>query len=112
MEANADRGMSESNVASPQDEIQSLKESFNKLRTDVADLFSHAFGFGRSGAGAARDYGMDALENVKSRFNDLRARGEDQVHAVEQKVQENPLASAMIAFGAGFIIAKLMHHKD
>src|SRR4051812_15598799 len=113
MEANMNRGMTESDSGTHmRDEMESLKEGFNKLRTDVADLFTHAFGFGRSGAGVARDYGADAMETVKGRFNDYKARGAEQMQAFEHKVEENPLTSAMIAFGVGFIVAKMLHHKD
>src|SRR5690349_13316785 len=112
MEANMNRGMTESSGSShAMDEMEQLKESFTKLRADVAELFSHAFGFGRGGAEMARDYGNDAMESVKQHFNDLRARGEDSMHSIEQKVQEKPLQSAMIAFGVGFLLAKMMGHK-
>jgi ElaB/YqjD/DUF883 family membrane-anchored ribosome-binding protein len=113
METNMNRGMTESDQPiAMQNEMDSLKESFNKLRSDVADLFSHAFGFSKSGAFMARDYGADAMENVKSRFNDLKSRGNEQMHAVEHHVVEHPMKDMLIAFGVGFIMAKLMHHKD
>src|SRR5436309_7177140 len=113
MEANMNRGMTETDSSvHMRDEVDCLKESFSNLRNDVAELFSHAFGFGKSGASVARDYGVDAMENVKARFNDFKARGTDQMHALEHKVQENPLTSAFVAFGVGFLLAKMMHHKD
>jgi len=110
MEANMNRGMTEAG-SSPQmqDELQSLKDGFNKLRSDVAELFGHAFGFGRSGAEMARDYGADTMEGLKNRFYELRDRGTVQMHSLEKKVEENPMSSAMIAFGVGFILAKMMH---
>jgi len=107
------RGMTEADPnAHMRDEMEHLKDSFNKLRNDVADLFSHALGFGRGGAEAARGLGMDAMETVKSRFNDLKSRGTDQMHMFEDRITQNPLRSAMIAFGAGFILAKLMRHRS
>ena len=113
MEANTtNRGMTETSGGSHmQEELDSLKDSFNKLRSDVTDLVSHAFGFGRGSAEMARNYGNDAMEGLKHRVNDIRARGEDQMHTIEQEVQEKPLTSAMIAFGVGFLIAKMMGHK-
>jgi ElaB/YqjD/DUF883 family membrane-anchored ribosome-binding protein len=112
MESMTDRGMTEANPSMHmQDELQSLRSGFDKLRADVAELFSHAFGFGRSGAEMAREYGADTMENLKSRFNDLRDRGTEQMHSVERKIEENPMSSAMIAFGVGFILAKMMHRR-
>jgi ElaB/YqjD/DUF883 family membrane-anchored ribosome-binding protein len=112
MESMTDRGMTESNPSTHmQEELESLRGGFDKLRSDVAELFSHAFGFGRSSAEMAREYGADTMENLKHRFNDLRERGADRMHSVERKVEENPLSSAMIAFGVGFILAKMMHRR-
>jgi len=112
METNTDRGMTEATGSSHmQNELDSLKESFDKLRSDVTDLFTHAFGFGRGSAEMARDYGNDAMEALKQRVNDIRTRGQDQMHSLEQKVQEKPVASAMIALGVGFLLAKMMGHK-
>jgi len=112
MEANMNRGMTEATGGSHmQEELDSLKEGFMKLRNDVADLFNHAFGFGRSGAEMARDYGTDTMESLKQRFSDMRSRGEEQMHSLEHKVQEKPFASAVIAFGVGFVLAKMMGHR-
>jgi len=109
MESTTNRGMTEGSGNQMSDEMESLRESFNKLRTDVADLFTHAMGFGRGGAEYARDYGTDAMEQLKGRFNDLRTRGADQMATFEHRIEEKPLQSAMIAFGVGFIVAKLLH---
>ena len=113
MESTTNRAVTESNPSNHmQEELQSLKHGFDKLRSDVAELFSHAFGLGRSGAEMARDRGSDAMETVKSRFYDLRERGAVEMRRAEKKVQGNPLSSAMIAFGVGFILAKLLHRRD
>ena len=58
-----------------------------------------------------RDSASDAMENLKSKLNDLKDRGADQVAGVGKKIEENPMAAAMIAFGAGFILAKLMRRR-
>ena len=110
MEANMNRGMTGASSENMQQEMESLRAGFNKLRSDVAELFTHAFGFGRSGADYAREYGMDAMEQIKGRFNDLRARGADQMASFEHSIEEKPLQSALIAFGVGFLIAKLLKH--
>jgi len=108
METSANRGMTEQGSGDMQQEMDSLKEGFNKLRTDVSDLFTHAFGVGRGGANYAREYGTDAIEQLKGRFEDLRTRGADQMQMFEHRIEENPLQSALIAFGVGFIVAKIL----
>jgi ElaB/YqjD/DUF883 family membrane-anchored ribosome-binding protein len=103
-----DRG---TDTAPVSDEVDELKKSFTQLRADVVDLFGHVFGLGKSGAEAARGSASDAMENLKSKLNDLKDRGSDQVASVCKKVEENPMASAMIAFGVGFLLAKMMHRR-
>jgi len=93
------------------EEFESLKNSFNTLRSDVVNLFNHAFGVGKGGAGMARDYGNDAMEQLKNRVYDLRDRGAVQMHHVEKKVEENPMSAVMIAFGVGFMFAKIFGHR-
>ena len=113
MEANMNRGMTQSDSSMhARDEMESLKQGLSKLRTDVAELFTHAFGFGRHGAEMARDYSTDAIENVKHRFDEFKSRGVERMHDFEHRVEANPLRSAMIAFGVGFIVAKLLHRRD
>jgi len=110
METSMNRGMTDTGSSdNMQQELESLRSGFNKLRGDVAELFTHAFGFGRSGADYAREYGMDAMEQLKGRFNDMRAQGADQMANFEHRVEEKPMQSVMIAFGVGFILAKILH---
>lgn len=110
METSTNRGMTGSN-AHMQEEIESLRSGFGKLRSDVAELFTHAFGLGKSGAEYAREHGGDTVEQLKHRYADFRRRGADQMTMVEHRIEENPLSSAMIAFGVGFVIARFMHRR-
>jgi len=109
MESSVNRGMTETTHMA--EELESLKKGFDQLRADVIDLFTHAFGVGRSGAEMARESAADAIENLKCRFNALRSRGADSMANVEHKIEENPMTSAMIAFGVGFILARMMHRR-
>lgn len=89
-------------------ELDGLKNSFAQLKHDMVDLFSRAFGLGRTSADAAKGQAADAMETLKHRLADLKERGSDQVAVVGKKIEENPLPSALIAFGVGFILAKLL----
>jgi len=92
-------------------ELDGIKTSFTQLRQDVVELFSHAFGLGRGAAEGAKESASDAVENLKSRLADLRERGADQVSAVGKKIEENPMPAALIAFGVGFVVAKLLSRR-
>ncbi|MBC7783551.1 MAG: hypothetical protein H7144_06905 [Burkholderiales bacterium] len=92
-------------------ELDSLKESFSQLRTDVVDVLNHAFGLGRSSAEAAKESASDAVVRVKDQISSLKERGTDSLSNVERKIEENPLPAALIAFGAGYLIAKVLGRR-
>jgi ElaB/YqjD/DUF883 family membrane-anchored ribosome-binding protein len=71
-------------------DLESLQTSFVQLREDVSKLLNHAIGTARSGAGAIKDRGSESLEEVS------------------EKISEQPILSAVIVFGIGFVLAKLM----
>jgi ElaB/YqjD/DUF883 family membrane-anchored ribosome-binding protein len=92
-------------------ELETVKEGFAQLRQDVVDLFSQAFGLGRSSAYAAKQGATDAVESLKERLADLKDRGAERLEVVEKKIEDNPLPAALIAFGVGFVLAKILTRR-
>jgi ElaB/YqjD/DUF883 family membrane-anchored ribosome-binding protein len=96
-------------------DFDNLKQSFNQLRTDVMTLMRDALGVGKTGAsslgGSAQAAVGSAVSGLKERANRLRDLGADQMHSVEQKIEDNPMTSALIAFGVGFVLAKLLTRR-
>jgi ElaB/YqjD/DUF883 family membrane-anchored ribosome-binding protein len=103
MKASADRP-SESGHDPVSAELQNLKRDFTQLRADVVNLFSHAFDVGKSGADILEHRAADAMEHLKQRMAELRQRSRG-------KIERNPLSSAMVAFGIGVIVAKLLRRR-
>ena len=97
------------------DNAQNFTSAFDQLRHDVTDLISHAFGIGKSSAsgavGSVKDRANDAMDSVKDQISNLRDKSNDQVQAVGKKIEDNPLAATAIAFGVGFILAKILSRK-
>lgn len=104
------------------DDIDGLKESFSQLKEDLYKMFDDAVGTGKAGArvvgdhanqayGSAKDQAQYAYEEARKRARELKDRGADQVDMLGEKIAENPLASAAIAFGIGFIISRLMSRR-
>jgi len=93
------------------DEMRNIHESFAQLRKDVMDLLSHAFGLGRTGADAAKEGAAEAVESLKERLSELKERGAEGVSVVEQRIEENPIRAVLMAFGIGFILAKVFSRK-
>jgi ElaB/YqjD/DUF883 family membrane-anchored ribosome-binding protein len=96
-------------------DIESLKQSFGQLRSDLTHLINNAMGVGKSGAAAARDRAANAVgglkDGIKDRLVDLKDKGVNTAEAAEQKLSDHPLATVLIAFGAGFIIAKILTRR-
>jgi ElaB/YqjD/DUF883 family membrane-anchored ribosome-binding protein len=101
----------ENNANRVNDDLENIKSSFNQLREDVAGLLGQAFGLGKHGAGAAREAGVDAMEALKDRLGDLKGQGMKRVETFERKIEDNPLPAALIAFGIGFVIAKVLSRR-
>jgi len=92
-------------------DLDNLKQSFGQLRTDVMKIVRDAMGVGRDGADSLKDQAGSAVHDVKDRLNRLKDQGANQLNAVEHKIEENPIPSALIAFGVGFIVAKLLTRR-
>jgi ElaB/YqjD/DUF883 family membrane-anchored ribosome-binding protein len=74
-------------------DLESLHSSFSQLREDVTQLVNNALGTAKSGADA------------------LKGRGSQSMEHVGDKISEQPLLSAAIVFGVGFIVAKLLSRR-
>jgi ElaB/YqjD/DUF883 family membrane-anchored ribosome-binding protein len=74
-------------------DFENLQLSFMQLREDVTKLLNDAVGTAKSGASA------------------MKNRGSESVEQVGEKISEQPLLSAAIVFGIGFIAAKLLSRR-
>ena len=104
------------------DDIGELRDSFTQLKSDLYKMFDDAMGTGKAGArvmgdhanqayGTAKDQAQHAYEEARKRAREMKDRGADQVDMLGEKIAENPLTSAAIAFGIGFIISRLMSRR-
>lgn len=91
--------------------LDTLQDSFGRLKEDVVTLVQDAAGAGREGAGVIKDRAVSAFEEVGHKIEQLRDRGAQAVEDVENRIESNPLMATGIAFGAGFILAKLMERR-
>lgn len=93
------------------DDMEHLRDSFQQLRSDVMDLLGAAFGAGKHGADAVKDRAAGAVDDLKHRLSDLKGRGADAMGTVEKRIEDHPMQSALVAFGVGFILAKLLTRR-
>jgi ElaB/YqjD/DUF883 family membrane-anchored ribosome-binding protein len=92
-------------------DIESLKKSLAQLRTDVTSLLGTALNVGKTGAHVAKEQGAAAVDGVKHKIHDLKDKGAETAEAFEHKISDNPLTSVILAFGIGFILARIFSRK-
>lgn len=96
-------------------DIEDLKTSFGKLRSDVMNLLSDTVGVGKTSGKAVKNqvktHAVEAVGDLKDHLHDWQDRGGESLDALGQKISENPVTAAMIAIGVGFLLAKMFSHK-
>jgi ElaB/YqjD/DUF883 family membrane-anchored ribosome-binding protein len=97
------------------EDFENLKDGVVQLRDDlskdVSQLAATVVHAGKSGVDAARQTAADAVDGVKDGLLALQDRGQQSAKAVKSKISDNPVASSLIAFATGFIVAKLISRK-
>lgn len=78
-------------------EVDALKEDLGKIRKDLHDLADTATHLGKDSAKYAREQVGENLHACMNRMDDY--------------MQKQPLATVAMAFGAGFIAAKLFGRR-
>lgn len=97
-------------------ELDNLRKDLAQLRTDVAELTKVVRNIGVSKAESVKESVADEIrsrrEALHERLDEAQAHGKMAMEDLEERVQQHPYGSLLTAFGAGFIIAKLMQHGD
>ncbi len=91
------------------DEIAELKKAFAELQANVAELNAslQQVLHQQTEAGSAEEATEDDLELLRQRLATLRERGEVAARELAREVEQHPLASVGIAFGIGYLLARL-----
>lgn len=92
-------------------DLESLKKSFGQMREDVTKLLGYVLETGKDGAGVVKARASSALDDVKDCVGEFKDRGAESVEQLGKKIEENPLASTAIAFGIGFVLARLLSKR-
>ena len=97
-------------------EIEKLRKDLAQLRADVAQLTEVVKDIGVSKAESVKESVAEEVrrrrEALNERLDEAQARGRMAMEDLEEGIQQHPYGSLLTAFGAGFIIAKLMQHGD
>lgn len=85
-----------------------VKEDLSSLRTDLRDLLRKLIETGKSETEATKER---VLDEISEAFELTTERSKAAVHSLENKVQENPLISVLLAFIIGFIFGKIFERR-
>ena len=89
-------------------DLDAVREDLSRLRTDLRDLLQKLIETGKSETGATKER---VLDEINEAFELTTERSKAAVQSLENKVQENPLISVLLAFIIGFIFGKLFERR-
>lgn len=98
------RDMARDFAAKDYEELEDIKQDLDSLRSNVVQLTRH---LKHDGAAKA----ADVKERLKDGMGELRAKSEERLHDLEEKVRENPRNSILLAFGAGVLANILLRRR-
>lgn len=107
--------MAEKSESKLNDELDTLKEDIAKLSRDVGSLLGVFKDLGAEQVDGAKESVDDEVtrrrEEIRNSLLGIKARGESTAASIEEEVALNPMRSVLLAFGVGFVMAKLFRGK-
>ena len=93
-------------------ELDALKADIAQLRQDIGGLTTAvrdaASGKAQKTRAETQERLRSAWEELEQKLDDVLEHGKSTLGDVETRVTEHPTGSLLMAFGAGFIIARLL----
>ena len=86
-------------------EMAAIRKDLAALRADIAAL-------ARTAADAASDGKAQLGEAMRDKAEEIGEMGSEIASSVGRHIEERPLASVAVAFGAGFLLGKLLERRD
>lgn len=101
------------------DELRSLKEDLERLRSDVGDLLRSLKGLGEERIRdaktrlreAAADFESRAEQQFKDAYERVAEEGKRVADLGRVQVEKRPLTSVLVAFAAGIVVGKLFSRR-
>jgi len=107
--------MAESSSPSLEQGWQNLKVDVNKLREDLAEVAQALVEAGKMEASEARSrmqqMAQQRLDDIRRALDVAKEHGQSATDMLKQQVEEKPLMSLGIAFGAGILLGLLTRGK-
>lgn len=92
-----------------------LGASLQRLRGDLDDVRHQLVRAGGETAGAARDTALEQIAalqvQIEAVADEARRRGREAGDAVDRYVRDKPMTSIAVAFGTGWVMARLFGRR-
>lgn len=93
-------------------DIEAIIDDLAALKKDVAKAIAHVKKLNLDDAlDSARDMADDLTDDAADLYKDMQKRGRKTMVAMEKQLDDQPIASLLMAFAAGFVISKLFFRK-
>jgi ElaB/YqjD/DUF883 family membrane-anchored ribosome-binding protein len=93
-------------------DIEAIIDDLASLKRDVAKALQNVKSLSLDDAiDSARDMADDLGDDAADLYKDIQKRGRKTAKAVEKHIDDQPMASLLMAFAAGFVIAKFFSRK-
>jgi ElaB/YqjD/DUF883 family membrane-anchored ribosome-binding protein len=89
-----------------------VRHDAQKLAEEARALLEATAAITDQTVSAARERLSEALADGQQKFNSLREKASQGVHAADQTIRNNPYQSIAVAFGAGALLAYLITRRD
>jgi ElaB/YqjD/DUF883 family membrane-anchored ribosome-binding protein len=98
-----------------EEDLAALKEIMLKLQDQISELNFAKTTEGEKGSKSAKSILEEGLESglnlLRGEFSDASAKGKKVLEEVQERFADNPLLGLAVAFGAGFLLGKLVERK-
>jgi ElaB/YqjD/DUF883 family membrane-anchored ribosome-binding protein len=90
-------------------DLDTLREEFAEMRHTIEALAAKLKSdVGNGASGAMHDAASQLSDRATHLYENLASQGKRTVKAVSDQVEEQPLASVVVAFAVGFVASKLL----
>jgi ElaB/YqjD/DUF883 family membrane-anchored ribosome-binding protein len=107
--------MSESTSSQLEQGWQNLRVDVGKLRSDLAEIAQALMETGKMEASEAKsrmqEMAQQRLDDIRKVLDTAKERSRDATDVLKQQVEQKPLMSMAVAFGAGILLGVILNRK-
>lgn len=97
-------------MATQESNLDALKKELDSLKGEMKDLMDSIKDYSKSAVKDGKEKFSEqiSLEELQKTMEELKGKGKEGVHYVEQNIKDEPFKSVGITLGIGFILGWLL----